>query len=267
MTEEYSQKLKDRLIFLGRDGLCIAFSGGVDSALLLKLVSECRIRSVAVTFDTFLHPSVDLKQAKELAEECGIPHYVIRIDEMENPLVMNNPPDRCYHCKHMLFEQLKKYAGQQRYGCVIDGTNADDLKTYRPGLRALEELNIKSPLAECGVSKAHVRELAKKLGVSVASRPSSPCLATRFPYGTHLTVSLLKKVEIAEEAIKRLGFYNVRVRCHQDIARIEVDCDDLQRLILIKDQVIQCCHNSGFRYVTLDLEGFRSGSMDLPILT
>jgi uncharacterized protein len=257
------QMLKNYLMNIGKNGLCIAFSGGVDSALLVRLASECKIQTITVTFDTVLHPSADLKQAAQIAKEYGVSHDVIFLDEMQNSKVSENAPDRCYHCKYMLFEKLKQYAREHGIDSVADGTNADDYLVYRPGLQALRELEIYSPLAECGITKDQVRQIAAQMGISVAKRPSTPCLATRFPYGTHLTIESLKKVETAEREIRDMGFYNVRVRCYQDLARIEVDSDAFAQFISEKDQIIRICSQQGFRYVTLDLEGFRSGSMDL----
>ena len=251
----------------GKNGICLAFSGGVDSAVLLKVASEAGVPLLAVTFHTMLHPAADTQAAKKMAEEMGAEHLVLEIDEFQNPKVMENSPDRCYHCKYMLFEQLVHVAQERRLACVMDGTNLDDLSEYRPGLRALEEWGVLSPLAACKLGKAEVRKIAAELGLSVATKPSSPCMATRFPYGQLLSRELLRQAEEAEAALKELGFYNVRVRCHNGIARIEVDQEALTDALKKKDKICTALKECGFDYVTLDLEGFRSGSMDLHIKT
>lgn len=262
---ERIKELTQKLLECGKNGICLAFSGGVDSAVLLKLAVDAGLPVLAVTFHTMLHPAADLEQAKKLAKQMGAPHWVLPINEFQNPKVMENPPDRCYHCKFMLFEQLADVARDQGLGCIMDGTNFDDLGEYRPGLRALQEWNVHSPLAECHVTKAEVREIAAKLGLSVASKPSAPCMATRFPYGDRFTRESLEQVERAEAQLKELGFYNVRVRCHRGIARIEVDKKDLGLAVQYGEEIVSIVKSQGFDYVTLDLEGFRSGSMDLHV--
>lgn len=244
----------------------IAFSGGVDSTLLLKAVAEiCSRTDVevhAVTFHTMLHPVNDMEITRSLAREIEVSHHVIQIDELKDAGIKNNPVNRCYLCKKHLFTQLRKFADEIGTTLIMDGTNADDMQVYRPGIQALKELEIISPLAESGMTKDDIREMAASYGLSVANRPSSPCLATRFPYGTLLSQNEMDKVERGEEFLRSLGFYNVRLRVHGDIVRIEVDHIDLGMVLEHRESIINTLKKSGYSYVTLDLEGFTSGSMD-----
>ena len=249
-----------------REDVAVAFSGGADSSLLLKLAALCageKGRQVfAITAATDLHPAADEKIAERVAVETGARHMVLRIRELEQGDIRHNPVDRCYRCKKYLFQQIKDMAEKAGAPVVLEGTNTDDLTQYRPGLRAIEELGIKSPLKEAGFTKAQVRRLAKEHGISVADRPSSPCLATRFPYGAELTVEKLKQAEGGEEYLRTLGLYNVRLRVHGDIARIEADREALGTVAERREEVVRHLKDLGYRYITLDLEGFRSGSMD-----
>lgn len=261
--KQISTALQQAIARDGTGGACIAFSGGVDSAVVLALALKQNIRVLAVTFHTFLHPHGDLDEAKELAQELGAEHVTIQINEMDNPNVLNNPPDRCYHCKHMLFETLCNLAAERGLDCVMDGTNADDLKQYRPGLRALKQLGVKSPLAACGVDKKTVRAIAQELGLCVASKPSAPCLATRLPYGHRLEIDLMRRIDQAEQYLKSLGFSPVRLRCHHDIARIEIPPTQFPLAVAHAHEMTEALKGYGFLYITLDLEGFRTGSMDI----
>lgn len=259
--------LKQHLARLCHDGACLAFSGGTDSALLLRLVAASRDAGggnvIAVTFMSALHPSVDVEAARALAAQYRVPHIVVEADVLALPDVAHNRIERCYACKKMLFERLISVARENGCAHVIDGTNADDLKTFRPGLRALRELGIVSPLADAGFAKAEIRAVAASLGMSVATKPSSPCLATRFPYDTELTPEKLQRVDTAERIVKELlGDIDVRVRCHGDTARLELPPARFPDICAARDTVVSRLRALGFRYVTLDLEGFRSGSMD-----
>ena len=182
------------------------------------------------------------------------------------PEILSNPPDRCYYCKKFLFEKLAELANQLGRGIVMDGTNADDLNEFRPGLRALRELSVCSPLAESGITKAQVRQMAAEMGLETASRPSAPCLATRLPYGTKISKGLLQKIEAGEAFLKDLGFPVLRLRVHPaadgGVARIEVPADRLEDLLMCRETIIPYLKELGFAQVTLDLEGFRSGSYD-----
>lgn len=248
------------------DDVVVAFSGGADSSLVLKLACEAArkqgTRVYAVTVHTALHPVGDLEVARQVAGETGAIHRVIAVDELAAAGITENPEDRCYRCKHYLFSRLKELARELGAPVVMDGTNADDLKVYRPGIRALAELGIASPLKEAGFTKAEVRALAGEYGITVADRPAAPCLATRFPYGTHLTREAMERVEAAEDYLKTFGFYNVRLRVHGDVARIEVDEAALSVVLENRRAITGHLKGLGYRFVTLDLDGYRSGSYD-----
>lgn len=251
------------------EGICVAFSGGVDSSLLLKIACEAGNRFgktvLAVTFETKLHPHGDLEEAKDMAQNFGAVHKVIEVDEFSDPEIMNNPKDRCYRCKNLLFQSLIKCAREEGYSYIMDGSNYDDLKAYRPGMKALKELGIHSPLLELEISKKEIRSLSADLGVTSSDKPSAPCLATRLPYGAKLDFDLLKRIDQGEKFLRDLGFYNVRLRLHGDILRIEVDKKDFLPLLVHEESLISELKRLGFLYITLDLEGFRSGSMDINI--
>ena len=250
-----------------KEGICIAYSGGVDSTLLLRAAVDATFSSerrvLAVILETKLHPHSDIMQAMTRAKELHAIPVVIPIDEFQEPEIMNNPLDRCYLCKHLLFSKLKELAVKKGCTFICDGTNKDDEKEYRPGMKVLKELDIHSPLLELGITKAEVRSISAALGLSTAAVPSTPCLATRLPYNTRLDVTLLKRIHMGEEWLRSLGFYNVRLRFHEPLLRIEVDCFDFELLLAHREKIIDKMKTLGFVYITLDLEGFRSGSMDI----
>ncbi len=252
------------------DDIVIAFSGGIDSSLLLRIATlkakEKGTNVYAVTIHTQLHPMNDLEIAKRVANEMGAIHKVIHVDELAEADIENNPEDRCYRCKRHLFSELLKLTKEFGAKYLLDGTNFDDLHQYRPGIKALNELGVISPLAKNEMTKAEIRTFASEFNISVANRPSAPCLATRFPYNTPISYEIMRKIEIAEDFIRDLGFYNVRVRVHNDISRIEIDKDDIAKFVVVKDEIVNKMKEVGFTYVTLDLEGFRSGSMDVYIV-
>lgn len=251
--------------------IAVAFSGGVDSSLILKLACDFAKKKgnkvYAVTLHTKLHPVGEIETAKAVAEELGAIHYVMKIDELTNAGIMQNPVDRCYLCKKHLFSEVMNKAKEWNVSTIIEGTNEDDLHVYRPGIKALRELGVSSPLANAQITKAEVRQMAAEYNISVSNRPSAPCLATRFPYGTSLSYEIMELVAQGEAFIKTLGCYNVRIRVHDTIARIEVDDKDLEIVMANKKEVITYLKGLGFPYVTIDLEGFRSGSMDINIDT
>lgn len=243
-------------------GLCVAFSGGVDSSLLVKLACGAGIPVHAVTFDSTLQPAADAPQAAKQAASYGVKHVLLRCDPLSDEVVRMNRKERCYRCKYALFARLREYAAEQGFAAVIDGTNADDLSEYRPGLRALRELSIVSPLAELGITKAMVREFAAEIGLDVAKKPSSPCLATRFPYDTLLTEQELSRAGKAEELLRGFGFLTVRARVHGELLRIEVPLEQLAQAVQCAGELVPAMRALGFSQVTLDLAGFRSGSFD-----
>ena len=269
--EQKRQQLLAYMNQCAETDVALAFSGGVDSSLLLKIASDCAeqkgTRVIAVTFQTRLHPPCDMEAAVQTAREMGAEHVVLPVDELEMEEIRQNPENRCYLCKKNLFGRLKSFADERGIPCLMDGTNEDDLHVYRPGRRALEEYGVQSPLARCGVTKQEVRELAAAYGISAASRPSTPCMATRLPYGSWLSYELLDRIAEGEEWLRnRLGAQtNIRLRVHQDIARIETDEKAMPELLKWREEAVQKLQELGFSYVTLDLEGFRSGSMDRKI--
>ena len=266
LAEAKRKKLMEIMDRLCRKDVCLAFSGGVDSSLLLKLAVDMGkihgSRVYAVTFDSRLHPACDLENARKVAGELGGIHCVITVDELELEEIRQNPRNRCYLCKKQLFQHLLLVAEKQGAAVVLEGTNEDDLHVYRPGIQAVRELGVKSPLAEAGLTKAEVKELAAEYGISAASRPSTPCMATRLPYGAELDYEVLKKIEQGEEILKKYLDGNIRLRLHGDIVRIEADPVQMKQVLDKKDEIVRELKQLGFLYLTLDLEGFRSGSMD-----
>lgn len=261
------QQLETLMSEYAKEDICLAFSGGVDSSLLLKVAADAvrktGKRVLAVTFDTKLHPSCDLETAKRVAGELGGIHDVISVDELEQEAIRSNPVNRCYLCKRHLFETLKAYGEERGVRQIMDGTNEDDLHVYRPGIKALSELQVLSPLAAIHITKEEVKAIASGYGISVASRPSTPCMATRLPYDTEIDYGVLRKIEKGETYLRGLAGGNVRLRLHKDVARIEADAESLCGLIEKRGEITARLKELGFIYITLDLEGFRSGSMDV----
>ena len=259
-------KLQETINKCTDEDVMIAFSGGVDSSLLLKMACDSAIKKgnkvYAVTLHTMLHPFNELDNARKVAKELGAIHFIIEVDELQKAGILKNPINRCYLCKKYLFEKIIEKANELHVNTIIEGTNEDDLHVYRPGIKAVKELGIISPLAEAGITKKEVRMLALEKGISVSNKPSTPCLATRFPYNTELSYEKMNNVEKAEEFIKKIGIYNVRVRIHDNIARIEVDENDFFKILEKNRDIVDYFKSLGYIYVTIDLEGFRSGSMD-----
>lgn len=258
--------LKLKIEEIVNQGSLIAFSAGVDSTLILKLASEIsKEKVVACIFTSFLSPKEDLKLARTIAKDYGIRLIEENIDQRNNKFIMNNDRDRCYYCKKMILSRLVEIAKEEGLTYVVDGTNFDDLKVYRPGLKALKELNIKSPLAECKITKKEVREMAEELNISVAKKPSTPCLATRFPYEEQLPVDKFSLIEDGESYLKSIGFNVVRIRLYGEITRIEIPVSEFNNFFEKREEIIKKLKNIGFKYINLDMEGFRSGSMDVII--
>ncbi|MCI8464490.1 MAG: ATP-dependent sacrificial sulfur transferase LarE [Lachnospiraceae bacterium] len=261
------ERLEELLQDAVKKGVCIAFSGGVDSSLLLAAACREQRQSggtvFGVMFDTFLHTKGDEETARKVSMECGADFAVLAINELDNPAILKNPTDRCYQCKKYLFARLKEFAVEHECAVVMDGTNADDQNTYRPGLRALAELRILSPLKEAGFTKADVRRMAEEYGVSTAGKPSNSCLATRLPYGEALETEVLGRIAKGEQYLSELGFTTVRIRLHGPVARIELLPEQFSLFFNLREDISARLRELGFVYITLDIEGFRSGSMDL----
>ena len=244
------------------DKLCVAYSGGVDSDLLMNVAYEVlKDNAIAVIGDGVMLSRKDLEDAENLARKTGIKYYVVKVDVFSVNEFKFNDKKRCYYCKKNIMGEIIKKANELGFDTVADGKNSDDGKVYRPGAEAARELGIVSPLYEAGMTKQDIRQAARELGLETWNKPSNSCLATRFPYDTELTAENFAKVEGAELLIAQKGIPSGRVRIHGDIARIEVPEDRFNELISDR-KLIEDIKNFGFRYVTLDLEGFRSGSMD-----
>lgn len=261
------EKLLSQIQTYAQEDTVLAFSGGVDSALLLYLLSRAAQKTgrrvYAVTFQTALHPQADLAYARQTARSLNVMHQTLAVNELEDPRILENPPERCYYCKKMLYVKLLDFAKKHQITAVLEGSNYDDLNVYRPGLRAVQELGIASPLARCGITKAQVRRMAEEYGLTCARRPSAPCLATRLPYHTRLDLELLARIDLGEQYLKDLGLHNIRIRVHKDIARIEADPEQFPMLLQHREEIIRQLRALKLPYLTLDLEGFRSGSMDI----
>ncbi|EFY07610.1 ATP-dependent sacrificial sulfur transferase LarE [Succinatimonas hippei] len=262
------EKLISYLTPYAKKRTALAFSGGADSTLLLFELSKlCRKEGGSVYAfyaSTALNPRLEAKEALNICQSFNVSLEIIEISVLE--YIKNNPINRCYLCKKHIFSAIANKARQRKCDVIFDGTNSDDLKEYRPGIKALHELDILSPLALMNINKTEVRHILKNHDIKTAAKPSAPCLATRFPYGTCLTQEKLDAVGNAESKIKALGFYNVRVRAHDNIARIELDENEFSKALAQKNMLLGIIKQAGFDYVTLDLEGFKSGSMDKKLL-
>jgi len=246
----------------------VAFSGGVDSTFLVKVAQDVLGDQIfAVIASSESYPKKETQGAIELANKLNIPHMVIRTRELDNPDFSNNPPDRCYHCKTELFSRMKEIAAKKGISFVLDGSNFDDMDDYRPGLLACEELGIKSPLKEVGLGKEEIRVLSKQMDLPTWNKPSLACLASRFPYNSEIDKASLEQVAKAEEYLWSLGFSQVRVRHHDQIARVEVDPEGVHRLLEpdLRAKIVENLKRLGYAYVTLDLAGYRTGSMNEPL--
>ena len=263
MQEQKLEQLKT--IFTEMEQALIAYSGGVDSTLVAKIAYDVLgDRALAITAQSPSLLPEELEDARIQAATIGIPHQVVATHEMDNPNYTSNPVNRCYFCKSELHDTLKPLAIQRGYPYVVDGVNADDLRDYRPGIQAAKERGVRSPLAEVGVTKAEVRQLSQQLGLPWWDKPAQPCLSSRFPYGEEITIAKLQRVGRAEIYLRKLGFANLRVRSECDTARIELPPEQIKEFVLTTDlpQVVSAFQEFGFVYVTLDLEGYRSGKLN-----
>jgi len=246
------------------DSLVVAFSGGVDSTFLLKAAKDALgDKAVAFTMASPYHLQWEIRESAELVKKIGVKQR-IRKEETILPEIINNPPDRCYLCKKSLFTEILKYAEEQGFKHVADGTNADDTADYRPGMKAIKELNIRSPLLETGFTKEDIRTISREIGLPTWSKPAYACLLSRIPYGQKITITDLRKIEKAELYLLSLGLKTVRVRLHGEMARIEVCDEERERLFdtELLDQIAKAIKGLGFQYATLDLQGYRMGSLN-----
>ncbi len=258
-TQKKMIKLKN--ILKSMDSAIVAFSGGVDSSFLAKICHDALgEKCIAITAVSETYPKEDLESAKKVAKLIGVRHKIIRTNEMKNRNFASNPRDRCYFCKLELFSELRKIAEKMKIKNVVDGTNIDDLKDIRPGLKAKEEFEVVSPLCLAELGKREIRTLSKGMGLPTHDKPSSPCLASRIPFNSEITEEKIKAVEKSENMLKRLGYKTIRVRHHGNIARIEIG----DKKVSLKELKEIACKikKIGFKYVTLDLEGYRTGSLN-----
>ncbi|MGC8494005.1 MAG: ATP-dependent sacrificial sulfur transferase LarE [Syntrophobacteraceae bacterium] len=248
------------------EGVVVAFSGGVDSTLLLRVAAETLgNRVLAVTASSETTPAHEMEEARRFASEFGVTHLVIESDELKNPEYVKNPPEKCYICKKGRFSVICAIAKAFELPWVADGSNLDDRGDFRPGMKALSELGVRSPLLEAGFSKADVRALSRELGLSTWDKPPYACLATRIPYGSPITAEKLRQIDAAEDYIRAMSISRqVRVRHYGDTARIELAPEDIPKLLEFEARTLVSAFlkNLGFRFVTLDLEGYRMGSLN-----
>ncbi|MGA7669024.1 MAG: ATP-dependent sacrificial sulfur transferase LarE [Nitrolancea sp.] len=264
MKPATQQKLDDlRHVLSELESVVVAYSAGVDSTLVLRVAHDVLGENVfAATGLSDTYPEEEMAEARALAQELGVEHVMMRTEELTDPRYAMNSHQRCFFCKNELYGKLRELADERGVMHIVDGTNADDVGDHRPGLRAAREIGVRSPLQEVGMTKDEIREISNELGLRTWDKPAFACLSSRFPYGTPITVEKLKQVATAERAIRELGFRGFRVRHHDTVARLEVDPDDFPRVVELHSEIVAKLRAAGYRFVTLDLQGYRSGSLN-----
>ena len=257
-------KLSDlKRLMAQMDSIIVAYSGGVDSTFVTAVARDVLgERALAITGVSPSIPKPEVEEAKALAREIGIAHELIDTREMDDPGYVANSPDRCFHCKDELYDRLTEIAGERGFNCVIDGCNLDDTGDFRPGRRAAASHGVRSPLVEAGLTKDDIRALSRERGLPTWDKPAMACLSSRIPYGTPVTIEALDRIGEAEAYLRSLGLRQLRVRHHEDVARIETDEAGLELLIARRAEVVERLKALGYLYVTLDLAGYRSGSLN-----
>jgi len=260
-TQQKLERLKK--ILTDMKSVAVAYSGGVDSTLVLKIAyDQLGEHAIGVTAVSASLPAAELEQAQSIAQQIGARHVLLTSHETDDARYLANTPDRCYFCKSEVYVELADYARENGFAYLVDGTNADDASDHRPGRQAAREQGVRSPLLEAGLTKVEIREIARQVGLPNWDKPAAACLSSRIPYGTTITLEMLSQVEQAEQVLKRLGVRQARVRHHQPVARIEVEPADFDTVLAHREEILRQLEALGYGYVTLDLAGFRSGSLN-----